>query len=50
MSSPWGRWRWPLSAATDKESIATIKELEARHGNGWVREWLALRGLDLNGY
>ena len=44
----------PLALAfvgsTDKESIATIKELEARHGNNWVREWLAMRGLDLNGY
>jgi type IV secretion system protein VirB4 len=44
----------PLALAfvgsTDKESIATIKELEARHGNNWVREWLAMRGLDLNGH
>ena len=30
--------------ATDKESIAVIKRLEAKHGEGWVREWLALRG------
>jgi type IV secretion system protein VirB4 len=36
--------------ATDKESIAQIKALEAKHGEGWVREWLALRGLDLNDY
>ena len=44
----------PLALAfvgsTDKESIAQIKALEARHGDAWVHEWLALRGLDLNDY
>jgi type IV secretion system protein VirB4 len=44
----------PLALAflgsTDKESIAAIRLLEARHGEHWVREWLALRGLDLNDY
>lgn len=44
----------PLALAfvgsTDKESIALIKELEARHGDAWVHEWLAMRGLDLNDY
>lgn len=32
--------------ATDKESIATIKGLEARLGPAWVDEWLSIRGLD----
>ena len=31
--------------ATDKESIATIKGLEARLGPRWVDEWLSLRGV-----
>jgi len=36
--------------ASDKDSIATIKTLEAKHGDGWVHEWLADRGLNLNDY
>lgn len=36
--------------ASDKESVATIKHLEARFGDGWVKEWLAGRGLNLNDY
>lgn len=44
----------PLALAfignTDKESIATIRALEARHGEEWVDEWLAARGLSLATY
>lgn len=44
----------PLALAfvgsTDKESIAVIKRLEAKYGDAWVQEWLAMRGLDLNDY
>ncbi|MBA4143566.1 MAG: VirB4 family type IV secretion/conjugal transfer ATPase [Nitrosospira sp.] len=44
----------PLALAfvgsTDRDSIAAIQALEAKHGGGWVREWLAMRGLDLNDY
>jgi type IV secretion system protein TrbE len=44
----------PLALAfvgsTDKESIATIRKLEALHGEAWVHEWLRLKGLDLNDY
>ncbi|WP_060482585.1 VirB4 family type IV secretion/conjugal transfer ATPase [Pseudomonas sp. NBRC 111119] len=36
--------------ASDKESVAAIKRLEAKYGNGWVNEWLAARGLRLNDY
>jgi type IV secretion/conjugal transfer VirB4 family ATPase len=36
--------------ASDKDSIATIKTLEAKHGDAWVHEWLAGRGLNLNNY
>ena len=36
--------------ASDKESIATIKQLEDRHGARWVHEWLAARGLTLDHY
>lgn len=34
--------------ATDKESIAQIRALEAKHGNGWIHPWLAARGLSLD--
>lgn len=36
--------------ATDKDSIALIKQLEARHGDRWVDEWLARRDLELISY
>ncbi len=36
--------------ASDKESVATIKHMEARCGDEWVHEWLADRGLKLNDY
>jgi len=36
--------------ASDKESVTTIKSLEAKFGNQWVHEWLAMRGLKLNDY
>lgn len=36
--------------ASDKESVATIKQLEARYGDAWVHEWLASRNLNLNDY
>lgn len=36
--------------ATDKESLAQIKQLEAKHGGAWVHQWLASRNLNLNDY
>jgi type IV secretion system protein VirB4 len=36
--------------ASDKDSVATIKTLEAKYGDTWVHEWLAVRGLNLNHY
>jgi type IV secretion/conjugal transfer VirB4 family ATPase len=39
-----------LVGASDKESVTTIKNLEAKFGNQWVHEWLAGRGLNLNDY
>jgi len=36
--------------ASDKESIAAIKNLEDKFGYAWVHEWLANRGLRLNDY
>jgi type IV secretory pathway VirB4 component len=36
--------------ASDKESVAEIKQLEAKFGDKWVDEWLARRGLRLNDF
>lgn len=36
--------------ATDKESIAAIKRLEAKYGDGWRDAWLAGRGVRLADY
>jgi type IV secretion/conjugal transfer VirB4 family ATPase len=36
--------------ASDKESIAAIKSLEAKHGDAWVDQWLRTKGLNLNDY
>ncbi len=36
--------------SSDKESVATIKSLEAKFGDEWVHEWLAGKGLNLNDY
>ncbi|MET0254925.1 MAG: VirB4 family type IV secretion/conjugal transfer ATPase [Luteibacter sp.] len=44
----------PLALAfigsTDRESIATIRTLEARYGEAWVHSWLQLKGLRLEDY
>lgn len=39
-----------FAGSTDKESIATIQQLEAEHGDGWIHEWLASKGLNLSDY
>ncbi len=36
--------------ASDKESIAEIRTLEAKYGEAWTDEWLASRGLTLRDY
>ena len=36
--------------ASDKESVAAIKHLEAGFGPAWVTQWLASRGLNINDY
>jgi hypothetical protein len=36
--------------STDKESIAIIKGLHQKYGEGWVQEWLAIKGLTLSDY
>jgi type IV secretion system protein VirB4 len=36
--------------ATDPVSLATVRRLEAQHGDAWVHEWLAMRGLKLRDY
>ncbi len=35
-----------LLAVSDKESLAKVRELEQRCGDGWLAEWLAYRGVD----
>ncbi|SEF84867.1 VirB4 family type IV secretion/conjugal transfer ATPase [Nitrosomonas ureae] len=39
-----------LIGSTDKESIATIKNLCDKYGDRWVHEWLAIKGLTLSDY
>ena len=36
--------------ASDKESIAAIKSLEAKFGHAWIDQWLHTKGLNLNDY
>ncbi|HEK2843862.1 TPA: VirB4 family type IV secretion/conjugal transfer ATPase [Proteus mirabilis] len=36
--------------ASDKESIASIKQLQNKYGHEWVNEWLNNRGIDINNY
>ena len=36
--------------ASDKESLAAIRALASKFGDGWVHHWLAGRGLDLADY
>ena len=36
--------------ASDKDSIAAIKSLQAKHGHAWIDHWLADRHLNLNDY
>ena len=36
--------------ATDKESLATIRALVAKHGDDWVHEWLRGRNLRLGDF
>jgi type IV secretion system protein VirB4 len=44
----------PLALAfvgvSDKESIATIRNLEAKLGHKWVAAWLSSRGINLSDY
>jgi type IV secretion system protein VirB4 len=35
--------------AADKESVATIRRLEARFGDRWVHAWLAAKGVKVDG-
>jgi type IV secretion system protein VirB4 len=39
-----------LVGSTDKESIATIRALEDKHGDQWIHEWLANWNLRLDDY
>jgi type IV secretion/conjugal transfer VirB4 family ATPase len=36
--------------AADKESVAAIKNLEAKFGHEWIHEWLGSKGISLNDY
>lgn len=50
MTSPWGPLALSFVGASDKESVAAIKQLEAKFGDQWVHEWLAGRVLKLDNY
>jgi type IV secretion/conjugal transfer VirB4 family ATPase len=39
-----------IAGATDKESIASIQQLEKELGDGWLPAWLATKGLNLDDY
>ena len=39
-----------FAGSTDKESIATIQQLEAEHGDEWIHVWLSNKGLHLSDY
>src|SRR5574337_286529 len=43
-----GPFALALVGSSDKESVATIKRLEAKFGDRWVHEWLAGKGLNFN--
>ena len=45
-----GQMALAFVGASDKESVAAIKGLEAKFGDGWVHEWLAGRNLKLSDY
>ena len=39
-----------FAGSTDLDSIAAIQQLEKQHGQRWIDEWLASKGLNLNDY
>jgi type IV secretion system protein VirB4 len=39
-----------LLGVSDKDSVAAVQRCEASHGEGWVDEWLARRGLKLSDF
>ncbi len=39
-----------FAGVSGKETVAVIKQLEAKYGEGWVDEWLKSRGITLNTY
>jgi type IV secretion system protein VirB4 len=45
-----GKLAMAFVGASDKESLALIKQLAAKHGSQWVEEWLASKGLSLADY
>jgi type IV secretion system protein TrbE len=45
-----GRLARAFLCVSSKEDVAQVRKLEAQHGEGWVDEWLAARGLSLSDY
>jgi type IV secretion system protein TrbE len=45
-----GKLAMAFVGSSDKESLAMIKQLSAKHGTQWVDEWLASKGLSLADY
>lgn len=45
-----GKFALAFVGATDKESIAMIKDLEKKHGSDWIYEWLREKKLNYANY
>ncbi|ETO94365.1 TPA: conjugal transfer protein TrbE [Legionella pneumophila subsp. pneumophila] len=45
-----GSMALPFVGATDPDSIARMKQLELKYGDGWVSQWLTEKGIQLERY
>jgi len=45
-----GPYALAFVGATDPDSIARMKQLEFKHGDAWVSQWLSEKGIRMNQY